>query len=128
MQIDRKHRKDKWGRRQRRHIRVRKRVAGTADKPRLMVRKTLKHLYVVVVDDSAPASGRTLLTLSTNRPGAAKNKNHRNVSSAKQLGAEAAAALKEKGIAAVVFDRGGYMYHGCVSALCGAVREGGVQV
>ncbi|MDK2973228.1 MAG: large subunit ribosomal protein [Candidatus Sumerlaeota bacterium] len=128
MNVDRKHRKDKWGRLQRRHMRIRKKVVGTEERPRLMVRKTLKHLYAVVVDDSAGQGGHTLVSLTTNKRDGVANKNFRNIESAKKLGKEVAEALKEKGIETVVFDRGGYRYHGVVKALCDAVREGGIKV
>lgn len=128
MNVDKKHRKDKWGRLKRRHMRIRKRVVGSEERPRLMVRKSLKHLYVVVVDDAAGRGGHTLLALSTNKRDGVSNKNFRNTASAAKLGAETAAALKAKGIGAVVFDRGGYRYHGCVKSLCDALREGGIQV
>lgn len=128
MKIDHKHRKDKIGRRQRRRMRIRKRVMGTPERPRLLVRKSLKHIYVTVHDDSAPNGGATMLALSTNERDGVSNKGFRNVECAKALGAKAASALKDKGVSTVVFDRGGYRYHGVVKALCDAVRENGIQV
>lgn len=127
-------RKDKWGRLARRHARIRKRVSGTAERPRLLVRKTNKHVYASVLDDSTMGGVRnvgskTLLAVSTEDLAAAGDKkNHRNVAAAKSLGQAVAAKLKEKNVTAVVFDRGGYAYHGVVKALCDAVREAGIQV
>ncbi|MBI5154961.1 50S ribosomal protein L18 [Candidatus Poribacteria bacterium] len=122
------HRKDKWGRLARRHLRIRKTVSGTPERPRLMVRKTLKHLYAQVIDDSCEQGSRTLLLLSTNKRDGQKNKGCANIPSAKQLGLEVGAVLKERGITTVVFDRGGYRYHGCIKALADAVREVGIVV
>ena len=128
MKIDHNHRKDKIGRRQRRHMRIRKRVIGTPERPRLLVRKTLKHLYVTVHDDSAPNGGTTLVALSTCARDGEAGKGHRNVENAKALGAQAAKAIREKGFTQVVFDRGGYKYHGIVKALADSVRENGVTI
>lgn len=128
MKLTKSERKNKWGRLKRRHMRIRKTVVGTAERPRLMMRKSLKHLYVMAIDDSNPKGSHTLVNLSTNKRDGVSNKSFRNIESAKRLGAEAAEALKAKGIQTVVFDRGGYRYHGCVKALCEAVREGGIKV
>lgn len=128
MRIAKKHRKDKLGSLARRHMRIRKKVAGTEERPRLLVRKSLKHIYAIVIDDSNPAGSHTLAEVTTNTKDAAKNKSHRNVESAKRIGSAVAETLKAKGVKAVVFDRGGYRYHGCVKALCEAVREAGIQV
>lgn len=128
MQLNKRVGKDKASRLKRRHMRLRKKVAGTAERPRLMVRKTLKHLYILAIDDSAAGGGRTLLTVTTNRKGVDQNKNYRNTETAKKIGVEAGAALKAKGIDSVVFDRGGFRYHGVIQALCEAVRESGIRI
>lgn len=113
-------------RRQRAHLRVRSRVAGTAERPRLAVFKSLKHIYAQVIDDQA---GRTLAQASTldgdvkariEKPGS-------NVDAAKAVGAAVADRAKAQGIEAVVFDRGGYIYHGKVKALADAAREKGLR-
>ena len=128
MQINRRLGKGKWGRLKRHHLRVRKKVAGSGERPRLMIRKTNKHIYAIVIDDSTAGGSRTLLSVSTNRKGADHNKCHCNMAKAKELGTEVGNVLKEKGVSTVVFDRGGYRYHGVVKSLCDAVREAGVQV
>lgn len=114
--------------RQRRHFRVLAKVRGTAERPRLLVRKSLKHIYAQVLDDSGDKGSTTLLALSTSRsaPEGSK-KSFRNTSSAKTLGVEVGNQLKARGIATIVFDRGGYRYHGCVKALADAVREAGIK-
>lgn len=111
--------------RQARHRRLRKKVIGLPDRPRLCVFRSHKHLYVQLVDDLA---GKTLLGCST-RDEAFKSATHRaNVAAATALGQLVAAAAKKRGIAKVVFDRGGNLFHGRVRALAEAVREGGLQV
>jgi large subunit ribosomal protein L18 len=108
-----------------RHKRIRRHVHGTAERPRLCVRKTLRHFYAQIIDDD---SGRTLAQTSTLDPAARGQVRGPNVAAAKLLGAQLAAAAKEKGIEAVVFDRGGYLYHGVVSAFAEACREGGLRL
>jgi large subunit ribosomal protein L18 len=108
-----------------RHWRVRKKVSGTKERPRMSVCFTNQHIYVQFIDDEA---GLTLASASTRNPGAAgAGKLAANVESAKKIGALAAAAAKGKGIGAVVFDRGGKRYHGKVKALADAAREAGLQ-
>ncbi len=112
--------------RRRRHLSVRKKVRGTHERPRLCVRKTLKHLYATITDDS-PATGchtvATFTTLSKETAG----KHMRNIEQAGQLGQTVGKELKSRGIERIVFDRGGYRYHGCVKALADGVREAGIQ-
>jgi len=120
-------RKDKWGRLERRHLRIRKKVEGTPERPRILVRKSLKHLYVMAIDDTPGTGSTTLLALST-RQGKGDGKGHCNVTSAAELGKKFGAALLEKGLKRACFDRGGYRYHGCVKALCDGLREAGVEV
>jgi len=109
----------------RRHARVRKQLAGTADRPRLNVFRSLSEIYVQVIDDQA---GHTLVSASsidnelrTNLKG--KNKTEQ----AKLVGQAIAERAKSKGISAVVFDRGGFRYTGRVKALADGAREGGLQ-
>ena len=109
----------------RRHLRIRKKVIGTPERPRLCMHKSLKHIYAQIVDDS---SGRTLVEATTNSK-AFKNgkKSFCNVESAKKLGVDLAKKATETGVKKVVFDRGGFLYHGCVKALAEAAREGGLE-
>ncbi len=114
--------------RQRVHVRIRKKVQGTAERPRLNVYRSTNHLYVQVIDDQA---GKTLLSASTLIGSKAKKGEKHptggNVGSAKELGKSIAQRAKEKGITKVVFDRGGYLYHGRIKALADAAREGGLK-
>ena len=103
----------------RRHERVRERLAGTKDKPRLVVFRSLAHIYAQVIDDRA---GRTLAAASDQ--GAEKAKKSER---AKQVGRAVAERAKAAGISDVVFDRGGYRYHGRVKALADAAREAGLK-
>jgi large subunit ribosomal protein L18 len=109
----------------RRHWRVRKKVIGTDERPRMTVRFTGKNIHVQFIDDSA---GRTLASASTlGKTTPDRDKLKANVASSKKLGALAADAAKQKGITKVVFDRGGARYHGKVKALADAAREAGLQ-
>ena|ERR1700735_4544050 len=107
-----------------RQTRLRKKVAGTADRPRLMVRRTLHHIYATIVDD---AKGHTIAAASTVEKSLAEGlKSNTNVDAAKAVGSAIAAKAKAAGISAVVFDRGGFQYHGRVQALADAAREAGL--
>jgi large subunit ribosomal protein L18 len=110
--------------RQRVHDRIRKKVMGTPERPRLNVYRSLNHIYVQLIDD---LKGVTLVAASTADD--RKNKDARvtggNVASAKMVGKKIAELAKQKGIAKVVFDRGGYIYHGRVKAVADAAREAG---
>ena len=110
---------------ERRHLRVRQKVRGTADRPRMSVCFTGKHIYVQFVDDLA---GRTLASASTRRkaPGPSVRL-AANVAGAKQVGQLAAEAARSQGIERVVFDRGSAAYHGKVKALAEAAREAGLK-
>lgn len=111
--------------RTRRKLRVRKRVHGTPERPRLTVFRSLKHVYAQVIDDDAQ---RTLCQVSTQ--GAARAelfKGLNKTAQAKKVGELLAATCKERGIARVVFDRNGYLYHGRVSAVAAGAREGGLD-
>jgi large subunit ribosomal protein L18 len=107
--------------RQRVHDRIREKMTGTAERPRLNVYRSLNHIYVQVVDD---AKGETLVSASTL---AGKFKTGGNVAAAKEVGKLVAERAKEKGIKRVVFDRGGYLYHGRIKALADAAREAGLE-
>lgn len=106
-------------RRARRHLRVRKKVDGTAERPRLVVKRSLKHIYAQLVDDT---QSRTLMTVSDLTVGEGK-KAERSTAVGKAL----AAAAKKAGIKQVVFDRAGYKYHGRVKAVADGAREGGLE-
>lgn len=108
-----------------RHRRLRKKVVGVPERPRLCVFRSHKHLYVQLVDDLA---GKTVLGLSTRDEAFKGAASKGNVSAAAELGKLVAAAARKQGIANVVFDRGGNLYHGRVKALAEAVRAGGLQV
>jgi len=112
---------DRRAARARRHRRVRKHVNGTAARPRLAVFRSLRHIGAQLVDD---ATGHTLVSASTV---AAKAKTGGNVAAAKEIGKQIAERAKEKGISKVVFDRGGYLYHGRIKALADAAREAGLE-
>ena len=108
-----------------RHWRVRQKIAGTKERPRLSVCFTNEHIYVQFIDDAA---GRTLAFTST-RAKAISDRDSlaANIASAKRLGTLAAEAAKKAGISVVVFDRGSAKYHGKVKALADAAREAGLQ-
>jgi large subunit ribosomal protein L18 len=108
--------------RERIHRRIRSKVQGTAERPRLAVYRSVAHIYAQIIDDQA---GRTLVSASTvEKSNRAKGG---NVAAAKAIGKLAAERAKEKGIQKVVFDRGGYLYHGRVKALADAAREAGLE-
>ena len=107
------------------HTRIRKRIHGTADRPRLNVYRSLTHIYVQIIDDER---GATLASASTvDKAIRAQNKSGGNVASAKLVGAEIAKRARSLGIETVVYDRGGYQYHGRVKALAEAAREAGLK-
>jgi large subunit ribosomal protein L18 len=109
--------------RARRHLRVRKKIAGTADRPRLVVFRSLKHIYVQLVDDDR---GVTLLGVSDGSEGVTPG-GAGKVGKAKGTGKALAARAKAAGITKVVFDRAGYRYHGRVKAIAEGAREGGLE-
>ena len=110
--------KSRDGLRTRRHFRVRKKVNGTSERPRLVIYRSLKHIYAQLVDD---ISHRTLMTVTD--AGAEGKKTEKSA----EVGKRIAEKAKEAGITRVVFDRGGYKYHGRVKALADAAREGGLE-
>lgn len=108
-----------------RHERIRKTISGTPERPRLSVFRSLKHLEAQLVDDTKQ---QTVLSLSTrDKEFVTKNKNRGNVKSAHELGQAFAVKAKKSGFSAVVFDRGGYQFHGRVKAFADAAREAGLQ-
>ena len=107
-----------------RHERLRRKVAGTSERPRLFVRRTLHHIYAAVVDDS---KGHTLVAASTREKSVGPGTSHTNVDAAKAVGTAIATKAKAAGVTRVVFDRAGYKYHGRVRALADAAREAGLE-
>jgi large subunit ribosomal protein L18 len=107
--------------RQRVHFRIRQKMEGTAARPRLNVYRSLNHIYAQVIDD---AKGETIISASSL---AGKLKTGGNVAAAKEVGKLVAERAIEKGIKKVVFDRGGYLYHGRIKALADAAREAGLE-
>ncbi len=105
--------------RHRRHLRVRKKISGTAERPRLVVFRSDKHIYAQLVDDDA---GRTIATVSSVKIGQGKKSEK-----AAEVGKQVAVVAKDKGITRVVFDRAGYKYHGRVKAVADGAREGGLE-
>ena len=105
------------------HSRIRKKVRGTAERPRLAVFRSLNHIYAQVIDDD---SGKTLATASTTEKALAGSSGG-NIEAAKRVGAALAERAKATGVENVVFDRGGYVYHGRVKALLDATREAGLN-
>ncbi len=108
--------KTKKEQRMKRKLRIRAKVSGTQDRPRMAVFRSHKALYVQLIDDVA---AKTLFSMKTQGTTVAK---------AKTLGAEVAAEAKKKGITTVVFDRGGFQYHGVIKALAESAREGGLTI
>ena len=105
--------------RQRIHTRIREKLSGTTERPRLNVYRSLNHIYAQVIDDQ---KGETLVSAST-----IKQKTGGNVAAAKEIGKEVAEKAVAKGIKKVVFDRGGFLYHGRIKALAEAAREAGLD-
>jgi large subunit ribosomal protein L18 len=111
--------------RRRVHSRVRTRIVGTPERPRLCVYRSLEHIYAQIIDDR---NGRTLVSASSVDKESKKNlKGGGNIASAKAVGKFIAERAKSAGVSKVVFDRGGYKYHGRVKALADAAREAGLQ-
>lgn len=108
----------------RRKIRIRKKVAGNTERPRLVVFRSNTHIYAQIVDDS---HGATLVSASSLAMKGQDEKVHGNVKGATEVGREIARRAKEKNITRVVFDRNGYIYHGRVKALAEGAREEGLE-
>lgn len=115
------HIKEKLRKRTRRHLRIRRKVIGTAERPRLSVCRSLKHIYCQIIND---IEGKTLAAASTQSPDIRSTiKYGGNVAAAEIVGKKIAEEAKVKGITKVVFDKGGYKYHGRVKALADAARK-----
>ena len=110
--------------RKRRHVRVRKKVTGSASRPRLAVHRSARHIFAQLIDDSA---GHTLASAST-LEASIRDVTGDKKARAHQVGQLLASRAKEAGISAAVFDRGGYAYHGRVAALADGAREGGLSL
>ena len=113
---------DKKAQRQKRHVRVRSKISGTPERPRLCVFRSNANIYAQVIDDVNGVTLASASTLDKEFEGAAGN-----CEAAKKVGAMVAQRAKEKGISVVVFDRGGCIYHGRVAALAEGAREGGLK-
>ncbi len=105
------------------HTRIRKKVRGTAERPRLAVYRSLNHIYAQVIDD---ANGKTLVSASTAEKDFS-GKTGGNIDAAKQIGKTIAERALKAGVSSVVYDRGGYLYHGRVKALLDSTRENGLN-
>jgi large subunit ribosomal protein L18 len=105
------------------HTRIRHKLRGSGERPRLAVFRSLKHIYAQVIDDRA---GRTLVAASSGEKNSSVGSGG-NLAGAKEIGKLIAERAKSKGISKVVFDRGGYLYHGRVKALADAAREAGLE-
>ena len=109
----------------RRHKRVRKKIKGTPERPRLVVFRSLSHIYAQVIDDT---SGRTLLSASSVDKDFPSDKRGSNIEGAEVVGRLVAEKAKVKGVTRVVYDRGGYIYHGRVKALAEGARKAGLEL
>jgi len=110
--------------RKRRHLRVRKKVEGSPERPRLVIFRSLKHIYAHLVDDTA---GRVIMGLADSSEAVAKTAEGGKVAKGFAVGEALAKKAKEAGIAKVVFDRAGYAYHGRVKAVADGARKGGLE-
>ena len=110
--------------RRRRHRRVRKKIRGTAVRPRLAVYRSNRHIVAQIIDD---ATGRTIAAATSTEAGLGSGSAVGNVATATQVGKAVAERAKAAGISTVVFDRGGFQYHGRVAALADAAREAGLE-
>lgn len=107
-----------------RHVRLRKKVTGTSERPRLAVHFSGQHIYAQIIDD---LSGQTLASVNTTEANIKAQKPRANAATAMTVGKLIAERAKEAKIVRIVFDRGGFIYHGKVKALADAVREGGLE-
>lgn len=114
-------------RRIKRHMRIRRRIRGTPERPRLCVFKSLRHIYAQIIDDTPREGSRTLVAASTLDREIRDRIKSDNIEAARLVGELLAKRALEKGIRRVAFDRGGYPYHGKVRALAEAAREGGLE-
>ena len=106
------------------HKRIRSRVSGTQERPRLAVFRSVAHIYAQVIDDT---KGVTLVAANSNEKVEGAKATGGNVAAAREIGKKVAERAKEQGISKVVFDRGGYIYHGRLKALADAAREAGLE-
>jgi len=117
--------KEKIKARQRRHTRIRKKIYGMTERPRLNIFRSLNHVYAQIIDDS---SGKVLASASTlDKELKGRLNTGGNINAAKEVGLLVAKRAMEKGIKKIMFDRGGYLYHGRVKALADAARETGLE-
>lgn len=116
--------KDRKLAQQRKHLRVRRHLAGTAERPRLCVYRSLRHIYAQIIDDTR---GVTLVAASTVEPSLKGMGTTGDIEAAKKVGQAIAQKALAKGIDMVVFDRGGYIYHGRVAAVAEGAREAGLK-
>lgn len=114
-------------RRIKRHMRIRRKIMGTPERPRLCVFKSLRHIYAQIIDDTPREGSRTLVAASTLDPEIRDKIKSDNIEAARLVGELLAKRALAKGIKKVVFDRAGYPYHGKVRALAEAAREGGLE-
>ena len=121
---DKKHLVDNRQRRQRRRHRLRKIVSGTSGRPRMVVHRSLRHIEVQLVDDVA---GHSLLGLSTQSQELREQQFDNRVAQGHEVGKMVAAKAREQGIEQVVFDRGGFLYHGVIKAVADGAREAGLN-
>ncbi len=110
--------------RQRVHTRIREKMSGTPERPRLNVYRSLNHIYTQLIDD---VNGVTIASASTMGKKTEDKKVGGNVAAAREVGKQIAERAQEKGIKKIVFDRGGYLYHGRIKALADAAREAGLE-
>ena len=110
--------------RRRVHQRIRQRMSGSGERPRLNIYRSLNHIYAQVIDDG---TGKTIASASTVQGKKGSRKTGGNVATAKEIGKAIAQRAQEKGVKKVVFDRGGYLYHGRIKALADAAREAGLE-
>lgn len=115
---------DKNASREKRHTRIRKRITGTPERPRLNIYRSLAHIYAQIIDDT---KGHTIAAASSLDADLRGEKNGGNIGGAQSVGKLIAERAKAAGVEKVVFDRGGYLYHGRVKALADAAREGGLD-
>lgn len=109
----------------RRKLRVRRKIQGTPQRPRLTVYRSLRHIYAQIVDDT---QGHTLVSASTVEPELRGEGNRRNKDAAREVGRTIAQRARAAGIERVVFDRNGYLYHGCVAEVADGAREGELEL
>ena len=113
--------------RRRVHSRIRKKLQGSDERPRLNVYRSLNHIYAQMIDDTKGVTVVSASTASGSKEAKGKKKTGGNLASAKEIGKLIAQRAQEKGVKQVVFDRGGYLYHGRIKALADAAREAGLE-